>query len=50
MTSELLEMLYLEIRTKDAGNANESKNSATGLSKVCWLVIYQIYFLLPLAC
>ncbi|KAJ1405105.1 PGBD-like superfamily [Sesbania bispinosa] len=33
MTSELLERLYLEIRTKDTGNANENKNSTTVLPK-----------------
>ncbi|KAK2395184.1 protein disulfide isomerase pTAC5, chloroplastic [Trifolium repens] len=39
MTSELLEKQYLEKRTTDIGNANETKKSTTVLPKVCWLVM-----------
>jgi hypothetical protein len=39
MTSELLEKQYLEKRTTDIGNANETKKSTTILPKVCWLVM-----------
>jgi hypothetical protein len=39
MTSELLEKLYLEIRTTDIGDANETKKSTTVLPKVCWLIM-----------
>lgn len=47
MKSELLERLYLEIRTKDTGNVNENQKSTTVLPKVCWL--YQMYILLSLS-
>lgn len=48
MTSQLLERLYLDIRTTDIDSVNETKKSATVLPKVC--LLYKLYFLLSMTC